>query len=329
MSRDIGAYNTCPRACTYCYARYTHGFFDLPDWQDFERRIFVKRGAADSLRRRLRKSDLRGQPISIGTATDPYQPAERHFRVTRSLLEVFTEAEGLSLTVATKSPLILRDLELLIELDRRHSVTVALSLTTLDPALARRIELRAPDPQARLRTLRRLTAAGICTKVFVMPLMPGINDHREELEPRGPAGAEAYPDAEKKGPVMQGLKISAAFGLVVSVTMGGLMMINPVFMDTRWPWSLDPFNARVMSAFFALTALWCVNIYLAEDWVEVKKTVLGLVIFALSQFTIWLVNLGSFDPARENIPNYGIGLGLFALLFIYYYIMQERASREA
>jgi len=148
------------------------------------------------------------------------------------------------------------------------------------------------------------------------------------LEPRGPDGDQDYPDAEKKGPVMQGLKNTAAFGLVVSVTMAGLMMINPAFMDTRWPWPLDPFNARVMSAFFALTALWCVNIYLAEDWVEIKRNVLGLSIFALSQFLIWLVNLGGFDPARENIPSYGIGLGLFAVLFIYYYWKQERASQE-
>ena len=179
----INPYRGCEFACTYCYARYTHSFFDLPDWRDFERRVFVKQGAAESLRRKLRKTDLRGEPISIGTATDPYQPAERHFRVTRSLLEVLREAQGLSLTIATKSPLILRDLDLIVELDRRHSVTVALSLTTLDPALARRIEQRAPDPQARLRTLRRLTAAGISTKVFCMPLMPRINDNLQELEP--------------------------------------------------------------------------------------------------------------------------------------------------
>lgn len=149
------------------------------------------------------------------------------------------------------------------------------------------------------------------------------------LEPRGPASKEAYPEAEKKGPVMQGLKVSAAFGLVVSVTVGGLMVINPEFADSRWPWPLDPFNARVMAAFFALTALWCVTIYLAEDWVEIKRTVLGLIIFSVSQFIVWLVNLGQFDPARENNAAYGLGLGLFAVLFIYYYWKQERASHKA
>ena len=179
----LNPYRGCEFACTYCYARYTHGFFDLTDWRDFERRIFVKEGAAQALRRKLKRTDLRGQPIAIGTVTDPYQPAERHFGVTRSLLEVFRQAEGLSLTLATKSPLVLRDLDLLVELDRRHAVTVALSVTTLDPALARKIERRAPDPQARMRTLRRLTAAGIATKVYCMPLMPGVNDGEEELEP--------------------------------------------------------------------------------------------------------------------------------------------------
>ena len=84
-----------------------------------------------------------------------------------------------------------------------------------------------------------------------------------------------------------------------------------------------------MAAFFALTALWCVTIYLAEDWVEIKRTVLGLIIFAVSQFIVWLVNLGQFDPARENNAAYGLGLGLFAVLFIYYYWKQERASHNA
>lgn len=179
----INPYRGCEFACTYCYARYTHDFFDLSDWRDFERRIFVKQGAADALRRKLRKSDLRGEPIAIGTVTDPYQPAERHFRVTRSLLEELLPAEGLTLSLTTKSPLVLRDLDLLVELDRRHSVSIAVTLTTLDPALARRLEQRAPDPQARLRTLRRLSAAGLTTHVFAMPLMPGVNDGEEELEP--------------------------------------------------------------------------------------------------------------------------------------------------
>lgn len=146
------------------------------------------------------------------------------------------------------------------------------------------------------------------------------------LEPRGPASEEPYPIEERQGPVLIGLKRASAFGLVVSVTMGGLMVMNPAFMDTRWPWHIDHFNARIMAAFFALAALWCVSIYLAEEWAEVKKAELGLAIFATSQFILWLVNLNQFDPSRKNISSYGIGLGLFALLFIYYYWRQERAG---
>ena len=179
----INPYRGCEFACTYCYARYTHHFFDLTGARDFEHKIFVKKGAADSLMRKIRKSDLQGQPISIGTATDPYQPAESHYRITRSILEAFREADGLTLSIMTKSPLVLRDLDLLIELDRKHAVTVDLTMTTLDPGLARKIEQRAPDPQARLRTLRKLTAAGLSTAVLCMPVMPGINDSEDQLEP--------------------------------------------------------------------------------------------------------------------------------------------------
>ena len=179
----INPYRGCEFACAYCYARYTHGFFDLADPADFERKIFVKRRAAEKLRQRLRKSDLSGQSIALGTATDPYQPAERHYEVTRGLLEVLAEAEGLSISITTKSPLVLRDLDLLGELDRRHAVSVHVTLTTVDAPLARRIELQAPDPGSRLRTIERLAEAGIATVVNLMPVMPGINDGEEILAP--------------------------------------------------------------------------------------------------------------------------------------------------
>ena len=179
----INPYRGCEFACAYCYARYTHGFFDLADPADFERKIFVKRRAAEKLRQRLRKSDLSGQSIALGTATDPYQPAERHYEVTRGLLEVLAEAEGLSISITTKSPLVLRDLDLLGELDRRHAVSVHVTLTTVDAPLARRIELQAPDPGSRLRTIERLAEVGIATVVNLMPVMPGINDGEAELGP--------------------------------------------------------------------------------------------------------------------------------------------------
>jgi len=187
----LNPYRGCEFGCAYCYARATHGFFELDDPVDFETRIFVKRGAAERLRRQLRRHDLRGQTIAIGTATDPYQPAEKQYSVTRSLLEVFREVEGLTLAITTKSPLVLRDLELLVELDVRHSVEVHVTLTTIDPALARRLEAHAPDPQARLRTIARLAEAGLAVRVNCIPVLPGINDGVETLEPLLSAAREA------------------------------------------------------------------------------------------------------------------------------------------
>ena len=179
----INPYRGCEFGCVYCYARSTHSFFESTSPDDFESRIFVKRNAAEKLAHRLRKSDLRGQTIAIGTATDPYQPAERHFGVTRSLLEVFTGVEGLNLSITTKSPLILKDLDLLAELDRRHAIEIHLSITTLDRELARKLDPAAPDPQARLRAVERLAEAGIAVTVNCMPVMPGINDSEAELAP--------------------------------------------------------------------------------------------------------------------------------------------------
>jgi len=179
----INPYRGCELGCVYCYARSTHGFFDSTGPEEFETRIFVKRSAAEKLALRLRKSDLRGQTIAIGTVTDPYQPAEQQFGVTRSLLEVFAGVEGLHLSLTTKSPLVLKDLDLLAELDRRHSIEIHLSITTLDRDLARKLEPGAPDPQARLRAAERLAEAGIAVIVNCMPVMPGINDGEAELAP--------------------------------------------------------------------------------------------------------------------------------------------------
>ncbi len=187
----INPYRGCEFGCTYCYARYTHSFFDLHRWQDFEQKIFVKRRAAESLERKLRRTNLKGQPIAIGTVTDPYQPAERHFGVTRSLLEVFVRVEGLEISITTKSPLILRDLDLLTALDRKHSITVHVSITTVDRALARRLEPYAPSPAARLRTVRRLADEGLATSIFCMPLLPDINDGEPILRPLFAAAWEA------------------------------------------------------------------------------------------------------------------------------------------
>ena len=179
----INPYRGCEFACSYCYARYTHGFFDLHRWEDFEEKIFVKRGAAGSLRRRLRRAALENEPIAFGTATDPYQPAEHHYRVTRSLLEEMLEVRGLQFSITTKSPIILRDIELLRELKKLHRLRVNVTITCLDALLARRVEGHAPTPAARMRTAGKLVRAGIDTTIFCMPIMPHINSSAAILGP--------------------------------------------------------------------------------------------------------------------------------------------------
>jgi len=168
----------------------------LPPWLAFERRIFVKQNAADVLRRTLRHGSdkhlalLRGETIVIGTATDPFQPAERRFRITRSVLEVLAEHAGLSVCIITKSPLITRDIDVLKRINRNSSLTIHLSLISTDRELARRIEPRAPTPEARLRALARLREADIETGINVMPVLPAITDAPDALETLVKAVAE-------------------------------------------------------------------------------------------------------------------------------------------
>jgi len=231
---SINPYVGCAFGCAYCYARYAHRYVterksaggsddgheltELPSWLAFERRIFVKRNAAEVLRETLRgqrpeargqrstppshesrvtshdaesrvtnhesriASLWRGETIVIGTATDPYQPAERQYRVTRGVLEVLAAEKGLSVVVITKSALVTRDVDVLATLARRSSLTIHLSLITLDRELARRIEPRAPTPEARLRALERLATANIDVGINIMPVLPGITDRPAMLD---------------------------------------------------------------------------------------------------------------------------------------------------
>ncbi len=214
FTRTINPYRGCEFGCAFCYARYTHGFFDLKRWQDFERKIYVKQNAAESLRRALRTTDLTNEPIAIGTVTDPYQPAEKHYRVTRSILETFESASGLDLSITTRSPLILRDLDLLAKIDLRNSVTVNVSVTTLDPATARRIEPRSPAPESRLRMVRALAAEGIATQLFCMPLLPGINSGESQLRPI----------------------FEAAVEYEAQDVIGSPLFLRPAARQRFWPW---------------------------------------------------------------------------------------------
>jgi DNA repair photolyase len=195
---SINPYVGCAFGCAYCYARYAHryamerassaGVADgLPPWLAFERRIVVKENAAAALRRDLRQPRaaplLAGaETVVIGTATDPYQPAERRWCLTRGVLETLAEHARLRVSIITKSPLVTRDVEVLSRLARRGRVAVHVSLITLDRELARRIEPRAPTPEARLRAVERLCAAGLDVRVNCMPVLPGITDGAADLD---------------------------------------------------------------------------------------------------------------------------------------------------
>jgi DNA repair photolyase len=178
----INPYRGCEFGCVYCYARYTHEFLDQRDPMDFERRIFVKRTAAEVLARTLSRTPIGADMIAIGTATDPYQPAERKFGLTRSMLEVFACVGGLDLSITTKSALITRDLDLLCRINSRSRLSVNISLITINRRLQRILEPRAPRPALRLRALAQLTAAGIHCNVLMMPMIPGLTDGLAGIE---------------------------------------------------------------------------------------------------------------------------------------------------
>jgi DNA repair photolyase len=179
---QINPYRGCMLGCGYCYARYTHEFMELYEWQDFERKIYVKRGAREALLRDLRRLDLRGKWIAIGTATDPYQPAERRYRLTRAILETLSARGGLRFSVTTKSDLVTRDLDVLRRAAERNEVRVNLTITTPHYRLSRRTEPRAPRPDKRLAAVRELADAGIPVAVFLMPILPHITDSTADLD---------------------------------------------------------------------------------------------------------------------------------------------------
>jgi DNA repair photolyase len=195
----INPYRGCEFGCRYCYARYTHEYMEL-EGGDFESKIFVKQNAAALLARELEERAARLAPIAVGaraecialgTATDPYQPAEREHGVTRSLLEKLAARDALHLSITTKSNLIVRDLDLLKTIARRSDLSVNITVTTLRPRLARALEPRAPRPDLRLEALRRLREAGIPAGVFCMPVLPGLTDSEADLEAVARAAREA------------------------------------------------------------------------------------------------------------------------------------------
>ena len=185
----INPYRGCEFGCRYCYARYTHEFMDL-DPSEFEDKIYAKAHTAALLRRDLGKV-APNQSIAIGTATDPYQPAERRFGRTRAILEVFAEGKGRNLSITTKSDLIVRDLPLLIAIKRANVLHVNITITTLDADLARLLEPRAPRPDLRLAAVRQLAQASVSVGVFPNPILPLITDSEQSLDRLAAAAAAA------------------------------------------------------------------------------------------------------------------------------------------
>jgi len=186
----INPYRGCEFGCVYCYARYTHEFMELDGVSAFERKIFAKQFFAASLAAELRKIS-RKDWIAIGTATDPYQPAEKRFEVTREILKVFAAGRGRRLSVTTKSDMVMRDLDLFHEVARANVFHVNFTLTTMDEKLARLLEPRAPRPELRLDAARQLAEAGIQVGVFPNPIMPFLTDSEESLDAVARAAKEA------------------------------------------------------------------------------------------------------------------------------------------
>lgn len=175
FDRSINAYRGCEHGCVYCFARPTHAYHDLSPGLDFETRLFAKPNAADLLRETLGKPRYKPQPIAMGTNTDPYQPIERDYRITRQVLEVCLEARH-PVTITTKSDRVVRDIDLLEEMAALDLVAVAISVTTLDPVLSSKLEPRCAAPRKRIAALSRLVEAGVPTHCSISPIIPAITD---------------------------------------------------------------------------------------------------------------------------------------------------------
>ncbi len=175
FDRSVNPYRGCEHGCVYCYARPTHAYVGCSPGLDFETEIFVKDGAAQALERELSAPGYVAKTLAIGSNTDPYQPTEKRHRLTRGLLEVLARAEH-PVGIVTKSALVARDLDILAPMAKKGLVKVAISITTLNGDLARRMEPRAPQPRLRLETIEKLASAGVPVSVLVAPIIPAIND---------------------------------------------------------------------------------------------------------------------------------------------------------
>ncbi len=192
FERSVNPYRGCEHGCIYCFARPSHAYHDLSPGLDFETKLFAKPDAPALLRAELAKPGYVCKPIAFGTNTDPYQPIEREWRITRGCIEVLAEHDH-PLTITTKSDRVCRDLDLLAPMAAKGLVGVMLSVTSLDPKVARTVEPRAPHPEKRLAAVRRLADAGVPVFVSISPVIPMITDHELEhlIERAAQAGAKA------------------------------------------------------------------------------------------------------------------------------------------
>ncbi|MEA1071187.1 PA0069 family radical SAM protein [Sphingomonas sp. LY160] len=188
FDRSINPYRGCEHGCIYCFARPTHAYHDLSPGVDFESRLFVKPEAAKLLHAALSRPGYEVAPIALGTNTDPYQPIEDEWRVTRSVLELLLETKH-PFTITTKSDRVLRDLDIIAPAARLGLASVAISVTSLDPSIHATLEPRAPSSRKRLAAIRQLTDAGVPAYVSISPIIPHVTDH--ELEAIVEAAAEA------------------------------------------------------------------------------------------------------------------------------------------
>jgi DNA repair photolyase len=240
----INPYRGCEFGCKYCYARYTHEFLERRGIDDFETEIYAKQWNASSFATELRKLD-RQESIAIGTATDPYQPAERRFELTRKMLQVFAKDRGRRVYLISKSDLIARDIDLFQQIAASNALHITITITTTDIALARTLEPMAPRPDLRLRALQKLSRAGITVGVNANPVIPMITD------------SEANLDAVAKAASRAGAK---SFH-------GGLLFLKPCsrrvffpFLQERFPHLLERYAARYGK-----------NAYLKGDYVTMME----------------------------------------------------------
>lgn len=191
FDRSVNPYRGCEHGCVYCYARPAHSYMGLSPGLDFEARLFAKPNAAKLLRQELAHKNYKPRMLALGTNTDPYQPIEKKWRITRELLEVLEEA-GHPVGIVTKSALVTRDIDILSRMAAKGLAKVAISITSLDRRLSRAMEPRAATPALRLKAVRQLAEAGIPVSVMVAPVIPALNDHEIEriLDAAKAAGAE-------------------------------------------------------------------------------------------------------------------------------------------